>query len=124
MRQGDSLSPWLYILCVETLACKIRINPDIEGFLLPGTRGLCYKVGLYADDTTCIVESYRSLQLLFNMINVYEGGSGARLNVSKTEAMWLAAWRSRGDQPLGLRWVTKMKILGVVFGPDTDADNW
>ena len=43
---------------------------------------------MYADDTTCIVKSYRSLQCLFRMINVYEGGSGARLNVTKTEAMW------------------------------------
>ena len=109
---------------VETLACKIRNNPNIEGFLLPGARGLCYKVGVYADDTTCIVKSYRSLQCLFRMINVYEGGSGARLNVTKTEAMWLGAWCSRGDQPLGLKWVTKMKILGVVFGQDTDTDNW
>ena len=79
---------------------------------------------MHADDTTCIVKSYRSLQCLFRMINVYEGGSGARLNVTKTEAMWLGAWRSRGDQPLGLKWVTKMKILGVVFGQDTDTDNW
>ena len=85
VRQGDSLSPLLYILCVETLACKIRNNPDIKGFLLRGARGLCYKVGVYADDTTCIVKSYRSLQCLFRMIIVYEGGSGARLNVTKTE---------------------------------------
>ena len=124
VRQGDSLSLLLYILCVETPACKIRNNPDIKGFLLPGAQGLCYKVGVYADDTTCIVKCYRSLQVLFNMINVYEGGSGARLNVAKTEAMWLGAWRSRGDQPFGLKWVMKMKILGVVFGLDTDAINW
>ena len=50
-----------------------------------GAQGLCYKVGVYADDTTCIVKSYRSLQCLFRMIIVYEGGSGARLNVTKTE---------------------------------------
>ena len=61
VRQGNSLSPLLYILSVETLACKIRNNPNIEGFLLPGARGLCYKVGVYADDTTCIVKSYCSL---------------------------------------------------------------
>ena len=73
---------------------------------------------------TCIVKSYCSLQCFFNMINVYEGRSGAGLNVTKTEAMWLGVWRSCSDQPLGLKWVMKMKILGVVFGHDTDADNW
>ena len=27
-------------------------------------------------------------------------------------------------RPFGLKWVTKMKILGVVFGLDIEADNW
>ena len=31
---------------------------------------------------------------------------------------------SRVDQPLGLTWVKKMKILGVVFGECTEQDNW
>jgi len=43
VRHGDSLSPMLYILCVETLACKIRSCPQIKGFLLPGVKGLQYK---------------------------------------------------------------------------------
>ena len=30
--------------------------------------------------------------------------------------MWLEAWRFRSDEPLGLTWVKKMKIMGVVFG--------
>ena len=124
VRQGDSLSPLLYILCVETLACKIKQCSEIEGFLLPGARGAQYKVGLYADDTTSFVKTVRSLERLFDVIRLYEQGSGAKLNVSKTEAMWLGAWRSRVDQPLGLTWVKKMKILGVVFGECTEQDNW
>ena len=38
--------------------------------------------------------------------------------------MWLGAWRSHTDQPYGLTWVSKMKILGVVFGHNTESDNW
>ena len=90
-RQGNSLSPLLYVLCVETLACQIRNNPDIEGFLLPGAKGLHYKVGQCADDTTSFVKNYRLLLSLFNSVKIYELGSGAKLNLSKTEAIWLGA---------------------------------
>ena len=59
------------------------------------------------------------------MITIYEKGSGAKLNRSKSEAMWLGVWRSRTDEPLGLTWVRKMKILGVFFGTVcVDSDNW
>ena len=97
---------------------------EIEGFLLPGSKGFQYKVGVYVDDTTSLVKSVYSLGALLNVVRIYERGSGAKLNVSKTEAMWLGAWRSRTDQPFGLTWVSKMKILGVVFGQATESDNW
>ena len=38
---------------------------------------------------------------------------------------WLGAWKDRLDEPLGLTWVRKMKILGVFFGTvDVERDNW
>ncbi len=125
VRQGDSLSPLLYILCVEVLACQIRNSPDIRGFLLPGAGGKQFKVRQYADDTTSFVKDYNSLVNLFKLISLYEKGSGAKLNRSKTEAMWLGAWRNRTDEPLGLTWVRKMKIVGVFFGTvPVEQDNW
>lgn len=125
VRQGDSLSPLLYILCVEALACQIRLCSGIRGFLLPGAKGRQFKVRQYADDTTSLVKDYNSLVRLFDIISIYEKGSGAKLNKSKTEAMWLGAWRDRPDAPLGLTWVRKMKILGVIFGTvPVEQDNW
>jgi len=44
VRHGDSLYPMLYILCVETLACKIHSPSEIKGFLFPGAKGSQYKV--------------------------------------------------------------------------------
>ena len=125
VRQGDPLSPLLYVLCVEALACQIRNCHEIRGFLLPGAKGKQAKVRQYADDTTAILKDFRSLCKLFDLISIYEKGSGAKLNKSKTEAMWLGSWKDRTDEPLGLTWVKKMKILGVVFGTvPTEIDNW
>ena len=71
---------------------------------------------MYADDVFAVLKNLRSLETLLSSIDLYEKGTGARLNKSKTEAMWLEACRSRSDEPLGLTWVKKMKVLGVFFG--------
>ena len=124
VRQGDPLSPLLYVLCTEVLATLVRSSPEIEGFLLPGAKGQQTRIRLYADDTTAILRDLRSLALMFDCVTIYENGTGAKLNRSKTEAMWLGAWRSRSEH-LGLTWVTQIKILGAVFGTvPTQQLNW
>ena len=115
VRQGNPLSPLLYILCAEVLAFNIRSETTIRGFLLPGAQGQQFKMRQYADDSMCFVKDLYSLSVLFSILKRYELGTGAKLNYSKTEAMWLGAWRSCLDKPLGLTWVVKMKILGVWY---------
>ena len=123
VRQGCTLSPLLYVLVLEVLSTQIRRCKQIEGFQLPGARGLQLKVFQYVDD----VRSERSLCHLLRVVNVYEKGSGAKLNTTMSEAMWLGRWRTNGASPFGLTGVFKMKILGGYFSNglvSVEADNW
>lgn len=127
VRQGCPLSPLLYVLVSEVLSTQIRNCKEIEGFRLPGAGGLHFKISQYADDATNFVKTERSLSKLLQVVHKYEMGSGAKLNTSKSEAMWLGRWRDNGDSPFGLKWVNKMRILGVFFSNGlicVDNDNW
>ena len=104
------------------LGCNIRACTCIEGFRIPG--GPLFKLTQYADDTTCIVHDTYSLRKLLDLTDHYGLGTGAKLNVSKTEAMWLGSNVNRTDKPFDLRWVNKMKILGAFFGDNANSANW
>lgn len=120
VRQGDLLSPLLYVLCLGVLASQIRSSPFASGFLLPGTSGAHFCVRQYTDNTI-FPKNVSSLVQLFNLVSIYERGSGVKLNHSKTEAMW----PRRMDEPLGLMWVKKMKVLRVWFGVvPVEKDSW
>ena len=54
-----------------------------------------------------------SLCRLFGVIDKYERGSGAKLNASNSEAMWFGRWRAIGATPFRLKWVPKIRILGL-----------
>ena len=85
------------------------------------------KILQYADDVTSILKSEESLSHMLNVVHKFELGSGAKLNTSKSEAIWLGRWRGQGDSPFGLKWVTKIRILGVFSSNglvSVDDDNW
>ena len=106
---------------------QIRNCREIEGFLLPGAGGLQLKISRYADDATLILKSEESLCNVLGIVRKFELGSGAKLNTSKSEAMWLGHWRDMGDSSFGLKWVTKIRILGVFFSNglvSVENDNW
>ena len=127
VRQGCPLSPLLYVLVSEFLSNQIRKCRDIEGFRLPGAGALQFKVSQYADDATLFVKTERSLCRLLQVVEMYERGSGAKLNTSKSEAIWLGRWRCNVASPFSLNWVLRLRILGVHFSNrlvSVESENW
>ena len=66
-RQGCPISPLLYIIQSEPLACTIRANTDIQGMQLPN--GKSVKINLFADDTQLFNKNENSIKECFKTIN-------------------------------------------------------
>ena len=122
VRQGCPLSPLLYVLAMESLACAVRADPKIDGFPLPGGNNVV-KLSQYADDTSSFVCSDASLHALFGLFAKYERASGARLNQGKCCGLLLGPWRTRTSFPVDLKWSSSyIEVLGARISPDGSQD--
>ena len=108
VRQGCSLSPLLYVLCIKHFAHRIRMDPMIKGIPLPGTTETA-TICQYADDTNLFISDIRSVKYILKLVNFYEKASGASLSKDKTFGMWLGRWRGCSEEPGGLKWTSDLK---------------
>ena len=92
-RQGDPLSPYLFVKAVEILAIAVR-NNDI-GIREIEINGSDTKLLQFADDTTAVLSDLQSANILVSLLEESEKASGLRLNVQKTEAMWIGSQTER-----------------------------
>lgn len=112
VRQGDPLSPYLFIIVLELLLIKIRSNPRIKGIKFGNVE---VKLAAFADDLTTFVHDKASIEHLFSTLGPFEKCSGLKLNKDKTEAYWLGSSHNC-KQNLGIETVNEpMKILGIYF---------
>ena len=111
VRQGCPLSPYLFVLAVELLACKIRQDKEIQGIKIFGNE---LKLSQFADDTTLLNSNCNSVKKAIAVLDNFGDISGLTLNPSKTKALWLGSWRHRKDKPFGFLWPEKpIRVLGT-----------
>jgi len=81
-RQGDPLSPYIFVLAAEALAIAVRQDATIKGIYVDGEET---KLLQYADDMTAVLADVRSAQALFNLLEIFKTVSGLTINLTKTE---------------------------------------
>ena len=83
-RQGDPLSPYLFLICAELLASMIRQNENIHGINILDEEIL---LSLFADDTTFFLDGTReSFYSCMCVLQQFASMSGLNINVDKTKA--------------------------------------
>ena len=87
IRQGDPLSPFLFLLCIKGLHGLITqstLRGDIHGFSLSkGSRSLTHL--LFADDSLLFCRSnVEECQKKLEILHIYERSSGQQINKAKT----------------------------------------
>ena len=113
VRQGDPLSPYLFVVAVETLAIAIRQNSMIKGITIDKKET---KLLQYADDTTAVLSDINSAQTLFKLLDDFKKLSGLEVNPTKTEGMWIGSSRGNKTKPFGIKWPNEpIKARGVYY---------
>ena len=118
-RQGDPISPYIFVLCAELLSPCVRECGDIKGIEVHGTEII---ISQYADDTTLFLEgSHEDIKRLMSILRWFRNVSGLGINVDKTKAVKIGATRDRSlnwEGKYGMEWTNKFTVLGIDYNVD------
>ena len=101
VRQGCPLSMLLYIIAAEVLTNFIIADANVKGVQI-GAHEI--KVINFADDTTIFLRDIDCLPRIQAILNLYEKASSSKINLSKSQALWVGAYKNRFDKPGKMVW--------------------
>ena len=116
-RQGDPIASYLFIICIEILAHKLRNDPNIQGFRFDNQ--IFHTLELYADDCSIFLEpNEQNLRNAMKTLDSFFKLSGLKISLSKTKAIWFGKGYNRNTklcQDLNLDWTETFTLLGIEF---------
>ena len=117
LKQGDPLSPYLFLISIEPLAQHIRNNTCIEGIKVHIDE--C-KLSQYADDTTIYCANPNSLPHIINTVDRFYKISGYKNNTQKTAVLGLGTNKGVETEIHGLKVTKQITILGLEIQADLE----
>lgn len=91
LRQGDPLSPYLFILCAEVFSAMIQqalVNNSIRGIRIT-PRAPTISHLLFADDNVIFArETIQEATAIIHILHTYESISSQKINLEKSELSW------------------------------------
>ena len=121
-RQGDPISSYLFIICAQILQSMTQNNKNIKGIKINNTE---IKLTQFADDTTILLDGSKdSLQASLNTLEIFGTLSGLKVNVEKTQIVWIGKKRQCKDKldvSKELVWGNEtFNLLGINFSVNLD----
>ena len=115
-RQGDPIASYLFIICIEILAHRLRNDQSVKGFQVGN---LSHLLEIYADDLTIfLTPSSDILRRVIDILSSFKKISGLKISVGKTKAVWFGKSFNSNQKlcpDLNLKWSKTFTLLGINF---------
>ena len=95
VRQGNPLSPYLFVTAVGILGIAIRNKDSIKRIEIIH---LEIKLLQFADDTTAVLSDLNFPNALFSSLEEFGEASSLKINVKKVEVMYIVSLKSCEEQ--------------------------
>ena len=121
VRQGDPLSPYLYLISAEILSLLIKKNKDIKGITLKDNVEAL--LSQFADDTSLFLDgSQRCFDACIRCLEDFTKISGLKMNFEKTQIVWIGSQKNsniRYMRDKNFIWNPGIfRMLGITFSVD------
>ena len=120
VRQGCPISMMFYGIVAESLNNLIKSQPNIKGIVINyNFKSLLFQ---HADDTSITVQDTQSVENIFHTVNTFCLGTGAKVNIEKSEVLCLGK-ASQTDLSFNIPVTVNkdcVQILGIYLGPNEE----
>ena len=121
-RQGDPISGYLFILCIEILLLRLLNNSEIKAYRMRG--GQCHLAEAYADDLTlflrysrCNTENSNNIEQVIICLSEFQDISGLNINIGKTKLSSFGRDLNLKTLAINFKllWCTSFKLLCIIY---------